>query len=429
MLHRGENPFNEGLLTFYQEHATKALLSFWQRALDEQHGGVYTCFNNNGNQLMNKNKYTWSQGRFIWIWSRIARMSIDKLLSENPTPYLEQAKKTVDFLWQHAVLDNGNCAFVLTETGEPVEEIEGQGYDTSFYADCFVVLGFGEYARATMDIETLEKALVLYDNIVKRLKKGNLRSEPYPIPKGLRAHSVPMIMLNVTQELYGVLSSFKHVRSGELKKAARAYADKIMTDFYREDGSITEMLAPPGSPMGSTILCRHVNPGHTLEDMWFIMQNLRKVGGTDWTGKAAKAVKRAFDLGWDLEYGGLLRFVDYEGGSPQGTTNGDPYEKLILDTWDTKLWWPHSEALYTTLLMYSLTEDEAFLSLYMKTHAYVFETFPNSDKFVGEWIQIRDREGNPIQKVVALPVKDPYHILRNVLLIIELIHENLERVR
>ncbi|MBA7699205.1 hypothetical protein ES703_107895 [subsurface metagenome] len=31
---------------------------------------------------------------------------------------------------------------------------------------------------------------------------------------------------------------------------------------------------------------------------------------------------------------------------------------------------------------------------------------------MGEWIQIRNREGKPEDKVVALPVKDPYHITR-----------------
>ncbi|BCV22320.1 AGE family epimerase/isomerase [Moorella sp. Hama-1] len=427
MLNQGESVFNAGLLDFYREHATKTLLPFWKRAVDNEHGGIFTCFDNTGTQLMSKNKYTWSQGRFIWIWSRIARISQAGLLSEEPEFYLVQAKKTVDFLWQHAVLENGNCAFVLTETGEPVEEIPGQGYDTSFYADCFVVLGFSEYVKATRDTEILKKALILYDQIVKRLKQKNLRSEPYPIPEGVQAHSVSMIMLNVTHELYEALSYLKHPRRQELKQAALGHANDIMTVFYNADGTITELLAPEGSPLQDTVLCRHVNPGHTIECMWFIIQNVRKLGGTDWTHKAAKAVKRAFELGWDPEYGGLLRFVNRQGGKPQGTTNGDPYEKLILDTWDTKLWWPHSEALYTTLLMYSVTGDETFLRLYEKTHTHVFTTFPNPDETVGEWIQIRDRTGKPIQKVVALPVKDPYHILRNVLLTIELIRENLSR--
>ena len=45
---------------------------------------------------------------------------------------------------------------------------------------------------------------------------------------------------------------------------------------------------------------------------------------------------------------------------------------------------------------------------------------------MGEWIQIRDRRGAPVDKVVALPVKDPYHVLRNLLLILELLSSQKE---
>lgn len=58
-------------------------------------------------------------------------------------------------------------------------------------------------------------------------------------------------------------------------------------------------------------------------------------------------------------------------------------------------------------------------------HAYAFATFPNPDGAVGEWIQIRDRRGRPLDKVVGLPVKDPYHLTRNLLLLVELLHDGL----
>ena len=49
--------------------------------------------------------------------------------------------------------------------------------------------------------------------------------------------------------------------------------------------------------------------------------------------------------------------------------------------------------------------------------------FINPDRSIGEWIQILTREGRPQEKVVALPVKDPFHIIRNLLLICELLSE------
>ena len=80
--------------------------------------------------------------------------------------------------------------------------------------------------------------------------------------------------------------------------------------------------------------------------------------------------------------------------------------------------------LYTTLLAYALTKDQEFVSLYKMAHEYVFRTFPDIENNTGEWVQIRDRAGKPIEKVVALPVKDPYHIMRNIALIIELLGQN-----
>ena len=45
--------------------------------------------------------------------------------------------------------------------------------------------------------------------------------------------------------------------------------------------------------------------------------------------RIAQIAKRTFHLGWDEKYGGLLRFVDREGGAPRGDCIGTPYEELV----------------------------------------------------------------------------------------------------
>ena len=57
---------------------------------------------------------------------------------------------------------------------------------------------------------------------------------------------------------------------------------------------------------------------------------------------------------------------------------------------------------------------EAHRDWFRKLHDYTFSTFPNPDKQVGEWLQLRDRAGRPLAGPVGgrLPVKDPYHITR-----------------
>ena len=48
---------------------------------------------------------------------------------------------------------------------------------------------------------------------------------------------------------------------------------------------------------------------------------------------------------------------------------------------------------------------------------------PHPDPAVGEWIQIRDRQGAPLEAVVFLPVKDPFHIARCLMLILQLLEK------
>ncbi|NOU75185.1 N-acylglucosamine 2-epimerase [Paenibacillus sp. LMG 31458] len=417
---------NVALLKFYEQHLVQDLLPFWNRALDKKYGGVFTCFNNAGTESISTDKYTWSQGRFVWLWARIASMMSQGILRGNAVDYLDQAEKTVHFLKKYAIMENGNCAFLITESGDKKESIPGAGYDTSFYADCFVVLGFAEFGRVSRRVDIVEDALQLYNRIRQRLQTSDVRSEPYPIPEGFKAHSVPMILLNVSQQLMDTLEAMDHPQYGNMRDNCLLYMEQIMGEFAMSDHRIAEIL-PIQGVVPDSVLCRHVNPGHTLECMWFVMNTAAKLNRADLIDKVIPVIKKAYELGWDSNEGGLLRFVDREGGKPKGFETGDTYEALILDTWDSKLWWPHSEALYCSLLAYELSKDKEFVTLYEKTQQYVFEKFPNSDKQIGEWIQILDRKGFPLEKVVALPVKDPFHIIRNVLLIIELYADKIRK--
>lgn len=72
-------------------------------------------------------------------------------------------------------------------------------------------------------------------------------------------------------------------------------------------------------------------------------------------------------------------------------------------------------------------KDDEFVDLYNRAQEYTFKTFPDRENDTGEWIQIRDRRGKPANRVVALPVKDPYHIMRNMILIVELLDQETHR--
>lgn len=411
------------LAAFYREHLENAIVPFWlPRAVDAERGGVFTCLDEASGRRLSDDKFVWSQGRFAWLMAHAARLARRGLLTGDADAFAAHARRTADFLVRHAFLDDGACAYLLTAQGDKKEFAPGQGHDISFFADCFVILGLAETARACADDALLATALDTYDRVRARLASGRARSEPYPLPPDCRAHARPMIMLNVSQELELALREREHPRAGDLARDALADMDAILRDFVRPDDLVQEVRCEHDR---SRPLTRHLTPGHAIESMWFVMEQAARHGRDDAIPTAARVIRASFEAGWDPLHGGLFRFVEPGGRPPSGAAEG-PFEQLILDTWDTKIWWPHSETLYATALAARLTGDEAFWELHDRVRAYTFATFPNPDPEVGEWIQIRDRRGAPLAKVVGLPVKDPYHIMRNLMLLVELLDGGLE---
>ncbi len=114
--------------------------------------------------------------------------------------------------------------------------------------------------------------------------------------------------------------------------------------------------------------------------------------------EALEAIRRHIAYGWDEQYGGILLSRDAQGGAPWW-----PFA-------DTKLWWPHTEALYALLLAHELSDEAWALEWFAKVHNYAFSHYPVP--MFGEWTQKLDRRGQKFSETVALPVKDPFHLPR-----------------
>ena len=46
---------------YYKKHLVEECLPFWDRCIDREYGGYFTCFDREGN-LTDSNKYVWFQG-------------------------------------------------------------------------------------------------------------------------------------------------------------------------------------------------------------------------------------------------------------------------------------------------------------------------------------------------------------------------------
>ena len=420
------------LLGFYRNELLNNLLAFWlPKCVDEVNGGFFNCYDNLGVTLHSQDKYTWSQGRFVWIFAKLAEMDGGTFTDEQRAHFLELAKQGYEFLRDHCLLgaDDWRCSYLMDETGKH-KYVDGcTELDMSIYADCFVMLGSARYAAAANDLQAWCFAKRLYRSILDRYESGAYNSFPYPLSPRYKMHGKPMMLTHLACEMYRAAMRLEPALKDMLAEDTRRASDDIFDNFVDGNYILREFLYADNTQIPN-LFGQHINPGHTMEDMWFQLDAAELLDDDARLHKAAQVAKYVLKNAWDETYGGYCRYANVD-GSPLSGDPGDcadePQMIDVLATWDSKLWWPHSEALYTSLLMYDRTGDAEFWELYRRAETYVFTVFPNPDSNVREWIQNLTRDGKPMTKTVVLPLKDPYHIMRNVALIIELLETVLRR--
>ena len=250
----------------------------------------------------------------------------------------------------------------------PSRPLPGAGLHTSIFADLFAALGFAGVAGETKDAAWATLADDMLEAARARIAAGPVPTEPYPIRPGFRAFSLPMILVGTGAQV--------HRATGSARSAAtvRAAAER-MRDVFLHGDDMSE-LVPVDPADTDTLLARHRTPGHVLEACWFLAEAgevLRPGSGgaadlpLSSPADLADIAIRSFTLGWDDKTGGLLRYADRDGGMPRGRRSDDRYEALVVQTWDTKLWWPHSEALYALLLLGLRTGREDLMEAHDRT--------------------------------------------------------------
>lgn len=384
---------NSRLLRTYRELLLDGIVPFWARhGPDEELGGVLSCMTEEG-QRISTDKYLWSQARWVWTCSALYNRI------ERRPEFLRWARATIEFLRKHGRDEQGRWVYRTTREGVAVEGA------TSIYADCFVVYGLSEYCRADPDPALLALARATFDRIVRRIEEPDFsETAPYPLPPNRRNHGVPMILTEVAGELARTL------HDDAVARLADEYSRRVMEHFVRrERRCLLEFLdrnyceVPP--PEGTFVM-----PGHAIESMWFTLHRAVARGDRRTIAEAVEVIRWHLERGWDPVYGGLFLGADAAGHPP------------FFPHAETKIWWPHTEALYALLLAHHLTGEAWCAEWYERVHEWSFTHFPIPG--IGEWRQRLDRAGQPITTVVALPVKDPFHLPRAAILAVELLQGN-----
>jgi N-acylglucosamine 2-epimerase len=370
------------------------VVPFWlNHGIDWKYGGVLSCIRDDGS-LISGDKFLWSQARSVWTFAALYNRV------EKRSEFLAAAENSIRFLLEHGRDKQGRWIYHADQQGR---EIEGA---TSIYTDCFVVYGLSEYYRAVHDEALLSIAGATLERVCRRVDEPDFQeTAPYPLPLGWKNHGVPMILIETLNEFI--------LTTGDSQLEARLddYVSRVMDRFVRPDKKVLlEFLTtdyrelPP--PAGTFVM-----PGHAIESMWFVLHVARRRGDQALIRRATEAIRWHLELGWDPEYGGIFLSRDIEGHPP------------YLPHSDKKLWWPHVEALYATLLAHELTGEPWCLEWYERVAEWAWSHFPAPT--CGDWMQRLNREGKPTSEVIALPVKDPFHLPRVAMLILQLMQSEL----
>lgn len=377
---------------FYRRQLLEDVMPFWMNSdlLDREYGGCITSVDRAGRSY-NEDKSVWFQGRCLWTFSALCRQ-----YGERPE-WREGAELAKRFLEQYGVDTDGRMFFQTTRDGRPLRK---RRY---MFSESFYVVGMAEYAAAFGDKDALHRAESCFELMLRLYRQPE--TDPYKITPKTYASTrvecsaaVPMVLVSSAQ----VLRRCDPEKAAYYGDIVREIADNLLRIHYQPHlRCVLETVQPDGShldnPSGRTI-----NPGHSCENAWFLMNQAHAVQDRDLLEKALHILDWSLERGWDEEWGGIFYFVDVD---------GRPCEQL---EWDMKLWWVHNEALISTLTAFKLTGEERYWNWFEKVHAYAFDHFPDREQ--GEWYGYLHRDGSVSHTQKGSMWKGPYHLPRCLML-------------
>ncbi|MDR1742225.1 MAG: AGE family epimerase/isomerase [Dysgonamonadaceae bacterium] len=366
----------------YKKELFDNVLPFWlKNSPDNEYGGYFSCLERDG-AVFDTDKFIWLQARQVWLFS----MLYNKV--EKRREWLDCAVLGGEFLKKYGHDGSYNWYFSLNRQGRPLIE------PYNIFSYTFATMAFGQLSIATGKQEYADIALKTFENIIakKDHPKGKW-TKAYSGTRDLKNFALPMILCNLALEI-------EHLLDGAyLNEVMENCIHEVMDVFYRPElgGIIIENVGINGS-LSDSFEGRLMNPGHSIEAMWFIMDLGKRLNRRELIDKAVKTTLTMIDYGWDKRYGGIFYYMDRKG-----------YPPLQLE-WDQKLWWVHIETLISLLKGYNLTGSEDCLRWFEKVHDYTWAHFRDSE--YPEWYGYLNRQGEVLLSLKGGKWKGCFHVPR-----------------
>ncbi|MEA4985617.1 Cellobiose 2-epimerase [bioreactor metagenome] len=366
----------------YQDELLNNVIPFWlEKSQDKTNGGYFTCLDREGN-VYDTDKFIWLQGREIWMFSTF----YNKL--EKREEWLDCAVQGGEFMKKYGHDGNLNWYFSLDKNGNPLIE------PYNIFSYTFATMAFGQLSIATGNHEYEQIAKKTFDIILSKNDnpKGKW-NKSHPGTRNLKNFALPMIISNLALEIEHLIE--KKTLNTVIEKSIH----EVMEVFLRPElgGIIVESVELDGS-LSDTFEGRLINPGHSIEAMWFMMDLGKRLNRPELIKKAVETTLTMLEYGWDKQYGGIFYFMDRKGFPPQQLE------------WDQKLWWVHIETLIALLKGYQLTGSKKCLDWFEKVHNYTWSHF--KDPAHPEWWGYLNRQGEVLLNLKGGKWKGCFHVPR-----------------
>jgi len=369
------------LITTYRDGLLEDTLPFWiNHSVDREFGGFTICLDRDGT-IIDTDKGMWSQGRFTWLLSHLYNTV------EKRDEWLELAKHGIDFIRRYGFDSDKRMFFQVTRDGRPIRK---RRYIST---EVFGVAALAEYGRAANDDQAIQEALDLYKLIIRYLTIPGLLPPKFTDVRPMKGLSIPMVMIVTSQILRDA--------TGDplCDEWINRSIQEIEHDFMKPDLEVVMENVGLNGEIYDHFDGRILNPGHSIEAAWFILEEAKFRGDDPFLIKMGTTILDwMWKWGWDEEYGGIIYFRDLKG-------------LPVQEYWhDMKFWWPQDEAIIATLMAYQATRDEKYAHWHQMIHDWAHKLFPDTE--YGEWFGYLHRDGRISNYMKGNIWKGPFHLPR-----------------
>jgi len=285
----------QDLRNSHQKELDEEYIALWDKhGIDWEYGGFMPSWNKDGT-YRTTNKEMYYLGRGIWVFSYLYNN-----FGKNER-HLKAARMAIDFIYKYCRDENGYWVSEVTREGKLVHG------SFNIYGDIYVVLGLGEYFKATGDKEARDIAIETAHGVNERIVSPDYQH----LAGHGRGHEPGTKRLGTWQHFLSALTPLaRYTGDYGVGMIARMCVRNILErHYYPELGVAFEHLDDMFQPFKPDPVYNHrfVSGWHSIQAAWMSMDEALRLGHTKMFMDTLEMGRMTLEKCWvDGEKGGLV---------------------------------------------------------------------------------------------------------------------------